>query len=53
MLVMSSGEMLFGDNVGISPHFMLNQLEYETQGFRYNGGGSGGSKYPLFIRTRT
>lgn len=53
MLVLSSGETLFGDNVGISRHFMLNQLEYEAEGFRYNGGGSGGSKYLLFIRTRT
>lgn len=52
MLVTSSGETLFGDNVGISRHFMLTQLEYETQGFRYNGGGSGGSKHPLFIKTK-
>jgi hypothetical protein len=53
MLVASSGETLYGDNVGISRHFMLNQLEYEAQGFRYNGGGSGGSRYPLFINTRS
>jgi hypothetical protein len=52
MVAASSGEMLFGDNVGVSRHFMLKQLEYEAEGFRYNGGGSGGSKYPLFIRTR-
>lgn len=53
MIVVSSGEPLFGDNIGISRHFMLNQLEYLAQGFRYiRGGGSGGSRYPLFTYTR-
>jgi len=53
MLVTSSGEMLFGDNFGISRQSMLKQLEYEAEGFSYNGGGWGGSKYPLFMKTRT
>jgi hypothetical protein len=53
MLVANPGEPLYGDNVGISRHFMLIQLEWEAQGFRYNGGGSGGGKHPLFMRTRT
>jgi hypothetical protein len=52
MLVATPGEILSGNNVEISRHFLLAQLEYEAQGFRYNGGGSGGSKHPLFIRTR-
>jgi hypothetical protein len=29
------GDTLFGDNVAISRHFMLVQLEYEAQEFRY------------------
>jgi hypothetical protein len=53
MLATSSGEMLFGDNLGISRQFMLKQLEYEAEGFSYNSGGSGGSKYPLLMKTRT
>jgi len=52
MLVASTGETLFGDNLAISRHFMLAQLDYEAQGFRYNGGGSGGSKHPLLLRTK-
>lgn len=52
MLLANSKEPLFGDNVAISRHFMLIQLEYEAQGFRYNGGGSGGSKHPLFMKTK-
>jgi len=53
MLLKSTGETLFGDNVGISRQFMLNQLEWEAQGFTFNGGGWGGNRYPLYIRTRT
>lgn len=52
MLVANPGDTLFGDNVAISRHFMLIQLEYEKEDFRYNGGGSGGSKYPLFMKTK-
>lgn len=53
MLVANPGDTLFGDNVVISRHFMLIQLEHENEGFRYNGGGSGGSKHPLFMKIRT
>ena len=53
MLVTPSGETRYGNNVEISRHFMLMQLEFETQGYRYSGGGSGGSKHELLIRTRT
>jgi hypothetical protein len=53
MLETSSGETLYGDNVEISRHFLLNQLQLEAQGFGYNGGGTGGNKHQLFIRTRT
>jgi hypothetical protein len=53
MLQTASGETLYGDNVEISRQFMLIQLELEAQGFRYNGGGTGGNKHQLFIRTRT
>ena len=52
MLVTPSGEALYGNNVEISRQFQLIQLEFETQGFRYRGGGSGGSKHELFIRVR-
>lgn len=52
MLVANPGDTLYGDNVVISRNFMLIQLEFEKEGFRYNGGGSGGGKYPLFIKTK-
>jgi hypothetical protein len=52
MLVANPGETLYGDNVAISRHFMLAQLEWEAEGFRYNGGGSGGSRQPLFMKTK-
>jgi hypothetical protein len=52
MLVANPGDSRLGDNVGISRHFMLIQIEWEAQGFRYNGGGSSASKHPLFMKTR-
>lgn len=52
MLAANPGETLYGDNVVISRNFMLIQLEFEMEGFRYNGGGSGGSKHPLFMKTK-
>jgi hypothetical protein len=52
MLVNSSGENSYGDNKEISRRFLLAQFESQTQGFRYNGGGSGGSKHELYICTR-
>jgi len=53
MLVRSTGEVVYGDNVHISRHFCLIQLELEVQGFRLNGSGSGNGKYPLYLKTRT
>jgi hypothetical protein len=47
----SPGETLYGNNVEISRHFLLAQLEYGTQDFRYNSGSSGNSRYPLYIKT--
>jgi hypothetical protein len=53
MLVSSNGELFVGDNVVISRHFLLAQLDLETQGFRHSSSGSGGNKYPLFIKTKS
>jgi hypothetical protein len=50
MLVNSQGETMFGDNKEVSRKFLLMQLEYESQGFRYDGGSSGGSKHELYIK---
>jgi hypothetical protein len=52
MLLSSPGETVYGDSQEISRKFLLAQLEFQTQGFRYGGGGSGGSKHELFINTR-
>jgi hypothetical protein len=52
MLVASPGAAVYGDNKEISRKFLLAQLEYQTQGFRYNGGHSGGSKHELYINTK-
>jgi hypothetical protein len=51
MLVSSTGELLHGDSVAISRHFLLSQLELE-RGVRQSGSGTGGSKYPLYIKTK-
>jgi hypothetical protein len=53
MLEGSDGQTFYGNNAEISRQFMLTQLEIETQGFRYSGGGTGGAHHELFIRTRT
>jgi len=52
MLVASTGETLYGDNKEISRKCLLVQWEYQTQGFRYNSGGSGSSKHELYINTK-
>jgi hypothetical protein len=52
MLVPSLGETVYGDNKEISRKFMLAQLEIQIQGFRWNGGGTGGSKHELYINTK-
>jgi hypothetical protein len=41
------------DNRDISRKFLLTQFEYQAHGFRYNGGGLGGSKHELYINTRS
>lgn len=51
MLVASSGETAYGDNMDIRRKFLLTQLEYEAKGFRYIGGGSRGSRHHLFVKT--
>lgn len=53
MLVASTGEILCGDNREVARHFLLMQLDLEVQGFRQTGSASGGSKYPLYIKTRS
>jgi hypothetical protein len=52
MLVASPGETVYGDNKEISRKFMLVQMENQIQGFRWNGGRTGGSKHVLYINTR-
>lgn len=52
MLVASTGEIFYGDNRDISRKFMLAQIENQTQGLRWNGGGTGGSKHELYINTK-
>jgi hypothetical protein len=52
MLIVSPGEPLYGDNKEISRKFILAQLDNQAQGFRWNGGGSGGSKHELYINVR-
>lgn len=51
MLITPTGEILYGDNVQISRQFLLLQLELEVQGFRQSASASGGSKYPLYMKT--
>lgn len=53
VLEASSGQVRYGNNVEISRHFMLIQVELEAEGFRWNSGSSGGSKRELLIRTHT
>jgi hypothetical protein len=53
MLEASTGEIVCGHNKEISRHFMITQLDWEVEGFRQTGSGSGGSKFPLYIRTRS
>lgn len=53
MMVASSGEILCGDNREVSRHFLLMQLDLDVQGFRQTGSASGGSKHPLYIKTRS
>ena len=49
MLESSSGEPEYGDNEDISRKFMLAQLEYEKQGFIFNGGAPYAAKWKLHI----
>jgi hypothetical protein len=51
VLETSTGETHKGDNVEISKRFMLIQIEYEAAGFRVQSSGTGGSPYPLYIKT--
>jgi hypothetical protein len=52
MLVASPGESMFGSNIDISRKLMLAQIDFQAQGFQFSGGGSGGSKYELYIDMR-
>jgi hypothetical protein len=51
LLEASTGEAFRGDNIQISKDFMLLQIGYEADGFTHRGSGTGGSPYPLFIKT--
>jgi len=45
------GGSFTGDNVAISKQFMLLQIEYEAAGFSHRQSASGGSSYPLFVKS--
>ena len=51
LLEASTGETIVADNKEISKRFMLLQIEYEAEGFTRQSSGTGGSPYPLFIKT--
>lgn len=51
LLEFTNGEPIVADNKEISRRFMLLQIDYESEGFTRQNSGTGGSPYPLFIKT--
>ncbi len=50
LLETAKGDKFIADNVGISKRFLMLEVEYKSEGFTFGGGGTGNTKYPLFIR---
>jgi len=50
LLETAKGEKFIADNVGISKRFLLLEVEYKSEGFTYGGGGTGYTKYPLYLQ---
>ena len=50
LLETAKGDKFIADNVGISKRFLMPEVEYKSEGFTFGGGGTGNTKYPLFIR---
>jgi hypothetical protein len=51
LLESSTEKPIVADNKEISKLFMLLQIEYLAEGFQHQNSGTGGSPYPLLIKT--